>query len=1113
VNRNENIDIAIRRAMSDLKDFQRETVAYVFAQLFEKGRSKMLVADEVGLGKTIVARGLIAKSFKKHIEATPNQEFHVIYICSNQALAAQNLKKLNLFKDEIKSIGRLIYLAYEPEAVKHNFRLSSLTPGTSFYLTGGSGQAEERLVLFTLLTRYKYFQNHQNGLRFLLIGGVRDPEDWKERTDDFQSNKRDLFRKNIFKKFKKKLQEKRLKQSDQKGIFKDLGISREEVSLWTVVKNYSKFLWKTNYINYPYRSAVVGLLRQALTEVCLEYLKANFFILDEFQRYRDLIKKDGESPAITLARKVFEIEGAKILMLSATPFKPYTSSLDLSSGEDHYAEFKLVLKFLMEDKDEQFWEKYEQDRKAFFHFLRRPKEAASQLSEAVKTKNRLEEIYLDVMVRTERAIVSDDHNTLLSNRLNSPFKIEIADVKDFIQTDRIARGLNKLLPHGNVYNPIEYAKSAPFPLSFMDRYKLKELLHKNKRLEKIKKILRANSDCWIDFKKVNKYKPLMKNSLPNGKLRFLLENTLYAGGSNLLWVTPTVLYYDLSGAYAGMDGFSKTLVFSSWVMVPRMIASLVSYEAERLTIGKKMSVSKQERERKISRSYFQKGKSKRRPRPQLVFTREGKSQAASNMTNFCILYPSPTLAEIYHPRQNLIDQRPISEIRHEICKKIKKLFQECDLQRFEKEDGEPSRWYWAAPLLLDKFHEDASSVVEEWICLRDLPGDSNTDPEAREDTKEEKTSESDHFYELYEAFSEPDKIGLGKMPDDLEDVMADMVLGSPAVSAFRALQEFFDQPKDIIKGATIIAKGFMTLFNKPESIATVRLFTTYKRYWQKVLDYGVSGNIQSMIDEFVFLLFECENFRQSAQELAQHFAAVMNIRTSSIRVDSLKSFLYTNENPTMRCHFALDFGNQKIETLSGKNRIINLREAFNSPFKPFILASTSIGQEGLDFHYYCRKVMHWNLPSNAIDIEQREGRINRYMGHVIRKNIAVKYLKDLSDPTKMIWKNLFVVAKEKEQANQKCDLIPYWHVECSDGIKIERIIPLHPFSKDIGKLKYLLDVLTFYRLTFGQPRQEELVEVIMQEDMDEMELNQLINNLMINLSPIGKKMEGRPLVQ
>ena len=33
-------------------------------------------------------------------------------------------------------------------------------------------------------------------------------------------------------------------------------------------------------------------------------------------------------------------------------------------------------------------------------------------------------------------------------------------------------------------------------------------------------------------------------------------------------------------------GYSKVLVFSSWEMVPRMVSVMLSYEAERLTIGK-----------------------------------------------------------------------------------------------------------------------------------------------------------------------------------------------------------------------------------------------------------------------------------------------------------------------------------------------------------------------------------------------------------------------------------------------------------------------------------------------------------------------------------------------
>jgi hypothetical protein len=56
-----------------------------------------------------------------------------------------------------------------------------------------------------------------------------------------------------------------------------------------------------------------------------------------------------------------------------------------------------------------------------------------------------------------------------------------------------------------------------------------------------------------------------------------------------------------------------------------------------------------------------------------------------------------------------------------------------------------------------------------------------------------------------------------------------------------------------------------------------------------------------------------------------------------------------------------------------------------------LLATTSVGQEGLDFHPYCHAVYHWDLPSNPVDMEQREGRVHRYKGHAVRKNVARRF--------------------------------------------------------------------------------------------------------------------------
>ena len=65
-----------------------------------------------------------------------------------------------------------------------------------------------------------------------------------------------------------------------------------------------------------------------------------------------------------------------------------------------------------------------------------------------------------------------------------------------------------------------------------------------------------------------------------------------------------------------------------------------------------------------------------------------------------------------------------------------------------------------------------------------------------------------------------------------------------------------------------------------------------------------------------------------------------------------------------------------------------VRRSFNTPFWPHVLATTSVGQEGLDFHPWCSRVVHWDLSSNPLDLEQREGRIQRYAGLAVRRRLS-----------------------------------------------------------------------------------------------------------------------------
>ena len=113
-----------------------------------------------------MAKGIIAKAYREYL-LHPQQgrtSFKVIYICSNQALANQNLRKLN-FTDDEKVIDysqdddRLTALAYEQKQPVNalSFQIKAFTPATSFDDKTHAGRADERILLYRLLHEYQDF--------------------------------------------------------------------------------------------------------------------------------------------------------------------------------------------------------------------------------------------------------------------------------------------------------------------------------------------------------------------------------------------------------------------------------------------------------------------------------------------------------------------------------------------------------------------------------------------------------------------------------------------------------------------------------------------------------------------------------------------------------------------------------------------------------------------------------------------------------------------------------------------------------------------------------------------------------------------------------------------
>ena len=206
------------------------------------------------------------------------------------------------------------------------------------------------------------------------------------------------------------------------------------------------------------------------------------------------------------------------------------------------------------------------------------------------------------------------------------------------------------------------------------------------------------------------------------------------------------------------------------------------------------------------------------------------------------------------------------------------------------------------------------------------------------------------------------------------------------------------------------------------------------------------------------------------------------------------------EEIRVRTVFALRFGH----THTDEDQHISqdaARAAFNSPFRPFVLTSTSIGQEGLDFHPWCHRLIHWNLPGNPVDLEQREGRIHRYKGHAVRRNVAEAHARDALArwrSGKDIWSLIFDQADKAARAANDDYLVPHWIAPGKH--RVQRHVPQLPYTAELEAFKRLKRQLAAYRVVFGQPRQEELVTLLDRADLDVARLR----NWAIDLSPPAK---------
>ena len=1059
--------------MSGLKDFQKATVERIDS-LYRSGQTRVLVSDEVGLGKTLIARGVISKLAKMRKE-NGDKLVKVVYICSNAAIAEQNLNKLKISRElKAESTGsarlsmqhlNIAIQENDKELLGRYIQLIPLTPDTSFRMTNGTGIAPERALMFTILKRIPEFKPFLKELEVAMIDWASSQWFWwktefEKRVSDCDKKSDGEYLKNITQKV-----------SDEIFVADNDGIT-----LFDELKElFSKI--RRNGFNRVNENSVIGKLRVVFAKISLDNLEPDLVIMDEFQRFKYLINSDPESETGMLANKFFNSSSVRMLLLSATPYKMYSTleEIDETQVDEHYSEFLDVMNFLNVKEDDR-----NSFRTIWSDYSVRLKELTNGDTTIITAKNAAENAMYRNVCRTERISAVEGADMVNDSSVKSNLKNLEQDIKSYLQ-------MQKLLETTTVkYNvPVDYVKSSPYLMSFMRDYVLKKDIEKYFKENKSEIGKLKKETFWLNRSKLSKYEKIPSS---NARLDDVMQRVFEKGAEKLLWVPPSRPYYPSKGAFKDTDGFTKTLVFSSWEMVPRMLSCMLSYEAERKTVG---VVAKTHHDK--DGVYFYSG-SKRYPHARLTFSEKGDT--ASAMTLFTLLYPSKFLADSYDPIDCMNRGLSLSQIKKEIEKKLSEKLDKIDEGWSRTED---KRWYYIAPMLLD-----GEGYVTTWL--------ENGKALAVYDEEDEKSKKQKGFLAHIEALranyreAQNARIApLGRKPKDLLDVLSTMAIASPAICAYRTYRRY--SPFGIRSFIpSQIAKVFINRMNTPEATAVIELCygKSDEAHWKNLLSYCADGNFQAMFDEYAHLI---SNGLDKDDNLVEHMHRLilesMDIRTTLYSIDTLKNFDARingkkEKAVNMRAHFAVAFtkgdGGSK-----DSDRKKTVRNSFNSPFRPFVLSSTSIGQEGLDFHNYCRRIVHWNLPSNPIDLEQREGRINRFECLAIRQNIAKRYGK--TEFKKDIWTEMFNEAVTAEKTKGCSDLIPFWGLtETPDMVKIERIVPMYPFSRDVSAYERLIKILSLYRLTLGQARQEELLEYIFNniEDTDE------IKDLFINLSPFYK---------
>ena len=982
-----------------LTDFQKKTAVHAFACLRRKDNARFLIADEVGLGKTIVAKAIIGKFLEES-----KDEFTVVYICNNQLLARKNLEKLNpvapndpnwiIQKPPINRLS-LFPLEYYKSGTtpqgKKVCRFYALTPGTSLRISNSCGIVQERMLLYRLASKGNELGEETENI---YRQGAENGWPW------------------------------------QKRIFNNEPFSSAIEQIYHEIcgDNYLKPLLAPLSDKQD-----ISQKRQLLSRYGAGLLRPDLVIFDEFQNYEQVFfpKKDSAEiedederefrGEIDIINSVFANlrRAPKYLLLSATPFAPLTMSEELAKGEVDLSsceEFCRLIDWLNNNNQNSFrraWRNYADKFKEYC----RNQENEKAVGDA---RNEVQAIITGVMSRTERPMEYQRNLIGGIDLKNSVLQSGGSKVRKDLFSD-----------NGEL---VEYEKYAYRPLSAMRDYVTFSNFIK-KHPDDFTSYFLPCIDAAVEFSPyMRKLCEVMGDE--NGKLR------------PLLWVPPTVPSLDLRGAFkaAADAGYSKVLIFSHYRFIPRMISTALS--------------ARYEKDCQMSDSSTAEYK---------IFDSDNFRESVRNLLN-----PEQVSGE-----EKEIFLSPAKSVYWAFLK----------LLPGDKTTNQLKGrcWVWSVLIAVALLRKMLNSG--NMPCIEAVVG--------RGGTREEKAAR----YCQYGCFGDAAYEYMFLLAQELHEKWDVDKIDSIGGSFFRVLRLrsnnltlYFSEKNPKTEESSGEAKD-----EKAED--KLKIEAELKKYARKVRTHF--ADCFSEKEKYP----EETSVAQSEEQLGTYARIIKEILPKDDAKDDNGAERNDVED-VLRYLKGIEDWNEYLKSLLPKeqpDRNKELQSAFNSPFKPFVLSTTSIGQEGLDFHWYCRKIMHWSLPSNPVDFDQREGRINRYGSFALRQTLAQTFLH--ADNRFTTWEDFwqYFIRAGGDNAD---GMIPYWLPPrtSESSRKIERIIPFYPLSREHLFIDDLLKLQAVYRMVIGQPHQDELMSLLRNLSDD---ARTRITNYTIALVPRPEKVENR----